>query len=105
MTLETVQALFIDRTLTLSEAELLERSGLTALELHALADAGALPVATVSGEWTYTVECLTVARTASRLRDELALEDTHALAVVLRLTQRVAELQDELAHLRSRRRR
>lgn len=105
MTLETVQALFIDRTLTLSEAELLERSGLTALELHALADAGALPVATVRGTWTYTVECLTVARTASRLRDELALEDTHALAVVLRLTQRVAELQEELAHLRSRRRR
>jgi len=105
MTDETVQALFIDRTITLSEGEVVERSGLTAGELRALADAGALSVAvSQEGRWTYTVECLTVARTASRLRDELALDDTHALAVVLRLTQRIAALHDELAALRARRR-
>ena len=105
MTVDTVHAVFIDRTLTLSEAEIVERSGLTAGELHALADSGALvPAAIVGGTYTYTIECLTVARSASRLRDELALEDTHALAVVLRLTQRLAELQDELGRLRARRR-
>jgi len=105
MTVDTVQALFIDRTLTLSESELVERSGLTAVELHALAESGALvPAASAGSTYTYTIECLTVARTACRLRDELALEDTHALAVVLRLTQRVSELQAELARLRARRR-
>jgi DNA-binding transcriptional MerR regulator len=105
MTEEIVQALFIDRTVTLSEGEVVERSGLTAVELHALADAGALSVAsTHEGRWSYSVECLTVARTASRLRDELALDDTHALAVVLRLTQRIAELQEQIAALRARKR-
>ena len=105
MTLDTVHAVFIDRTVTLSEAEIVERSGLTAVELHALADSGALaPAGSSGGRYTYTIECLTVARTACRLRDELALEDTHALAVVLRLTQRVGELQEELARLRARRR-
>jgi hypothetical protein len=105
MTLDTVQALFIDRTLTLSEAEVVERSGLTALELHALAESGALaPAGSAGGIYTYTIECLTVARTACRLRDELALEEPHALAVVLRLTQRVSDLQTEIVRLRARRR-
>jgi hypothetical protein len=105
MTLDTVHAVFIDRTLTLSEAEVVERSGLTVLELHALADSGALvPADTRGATYTYTVECLAVARTACRLRDELALEDTHALTVVLRLSQRVTALQEELARLRARRR-
>ena len=105
MTQETVQALFIDRSVTLSEDEVVERTGLTAVELRALADAGALSITGREGTWAYSVECLTVARTASRLRDELAIEDTHALAVVLRLTQRIAELQEQLAHIRAARRR
>ena len=105
MTLDTVHAVFIDRTLILTEAEIVERSGLTALELHALAECGALvPAGGGGGTYTYTIECLTVARTASRLRDELAIEDTHALAIVLRLAQRVDALQEELARLRARRR-
>ena len=104
MTDEIVQALFIDHTVTLSEGEVLERSGLTAVELRALAEAGALSASASGGRFSYSVECLTVARTASRLRDELALDDTHALAVVLRLTQRIAELQDQIASLRARRR-
>ena len=106
MTDDTVHALFIDRTITLSEGEIVERSGLSAVELRALADAGALTLASGSeGRWSYTVECLGVARTASRLRDELDIDDTHALAVVLRLTQRIAALQEELVQLRARRRR
>ena len=105
MTQETVQALFIDHTITLSEDEVVERSGLSAVELRALADAGALSRAGgTESAWTYTVQCLTIARTASRLRDELALDDTHALAVVLRLTQRIGALQEEIAQLRARRR-
>src|SRR5215218_8357144 len=97
-----VDALFLDRGATVSEDELLQRSGITGAELHALVDTGALaPASSMSGSWTFTVECLAVARTAYRLRNELDLDDTHALAVVLRLAQRVDELQDELMRLRA----
>ena len=105
MTFESVQALFIDQTVTLTEDEVLERSGLSALELHALADSGALVPAAGAGRVVYSIECLTIARTASRLRDELALEDTHALSVVLRLMQRVSELEAALAQVTAQRRR
>jgi hypothetical protein len=105
MTLESVQAIFIDRTITLTEEEVLERSGLSALELHALADCGVLMPAATAGRVVYSIECLTVARTASRLRDELALEDTHALAVVLRLMQRVSDLESTLTRITAQRRR
>src|SRR3982750_2926344 len=105
MTFESVQAVFIDRAVMLTEDEVLERSGLSALELHALADSGVLAPAAAAGRVVYSIECLTVARTASRLRDELALEDTHALAVVLRLMQRVNELESTLARITAQRRR
>jgi len=96
-----VEAFFLDRRVTVTEDELLQRSGITGAELHALVDSGALaPAGSVAGTWTFTVECLAVARTACRLRDELDLDDTHALAVVLRLAQRVDELQGELMRLR-----
>lgn len=101
MTTDIVQAFYLDRTVTLSRDELVLRSGLTELEIVALVEAGALPPPDPQA-YTFTVDCLTVARTACRLRDELALEDTHALAVVLRLTQRIGELQDELAQMRAR---
>ena len=101
MTHEIVQAFYLDRTVTLSRGELIERSGLSEVELSTLVDAGALPLPDPHA-LTFTVECLSVARTACRLRDELALEDTHALAVVLRLTQRIGELEDQLAQLRAR---
>ena len=101
MKIETVEAFYLDRSVILSEAELAERSGLSQAELRALVDAGAFAPANAQA-WTYTVECLTVARTAHRLREEFALDDMHALAVVMRLTQRLAELQDELARVRAR---
>jgi hypothetical protein len=105
MTLEFVQAIFIDRTVTLTEDEVLERSGLSALELQALADSGVLAPTAAAGRVVYSIDCLAVARTASRLRDELALEDTHALAVVLRLMQRVSELEATLTRITAQRRR
>ena len=80
MTLEIVHAVFMDRTVTLSESDVVERTGLTATELHALADAGALSVvSTAEGIPRYTIECLTVARTAFRLREQLGARG-HACA-------------------------
>jgi hypothetical protein len=101
MNIETVQAFYLDRTVTLTEAEICERSGLTQAELRALVDAGAFAPADTTA-WTYSFECLTAARTAFRLREEFALDDMHALAVVMRLTQRLADLQEELARVRAR---
>jgi hypothetical protein len=101
MTPDIVQAFYLDRTVTLSRDELVLRSGLTDMEITALVEAGALPPSDPHA-YTFTVECLTVARTACRLRDELALDDTHALAVVLRLTQRIGELEEELGQVRAR---
>jgi hypothetical protein len=101
MSADIANAYYLDRTVTLSRTELITRSGLTETELIALVEAGALAAQDVQA-WTFTVECLTVARTACRLRDELALDDTHALAVVLRLTQRIGELEDQLAQVQAR---
>ncbi len=102
---DAVQAYFIDRTVVLTQEELLARSGITGAELEALVDSGALAPRSfaAAAQWTFTVECLGVARNACRLREELALDDTHALAVVLRLAQRVAELQGELTAMHARR--
>ena len=101
MTLEFAQAVYIDDGETITFAQLVERSGLTADELRDLVECGALTdgqagaVATRFGE-----RCILVARTARRLRDEYALEDSHSLAVVVRLTQRIAALEGELRRRR-----
>jgi chaperone modulatory protein CbpM len=101
MSIDTVQAVYFDRSVTLSTAELMQRSGLSEAEVRALVDCGAFaPDDPGAPAWTFTFECLTVARTAHRLREQYALEDTHALALVLRLTQRIDELQATLRRLR-----
>jgi hypothetical protein len=101
MTAEIVQAFYLDRSVTISAAELVERSGLSVDELRDLVDVGAFAPVDARA-WTFTVDCLAIARTAHRLREELALDDTHALALVMRLTQRVSSLEEEIARLRAR---
>lgn len=101
MKTDTVEAVYLDRTVTLTTAELVERSGLTEVEVYTLVECGAVTPAEPQGAtWRFTMECLMVARTAYRLREQYALEDTHALALVLRLTQRIDELEEALRRLR-----
>ena len=101
MTLEFAQAVYIDDGETITFAQLVERSGLAADELRDLVECGAMTddeadaAAARFGE-----RCILVARTARRLRDEYALEDSHSLAVVVRLTQRVDALEAELRRRR-----
>jgi hypothetical protein len=83
----------------MSEDELAARSGLTITEVHMLVECGAL---VGSGAGSFSVQCLAVALRAQRLRDELALEDAHALAVLMRLRQRIADLEAELEAMRAR---
>jgi len=91
---------FLDAGPALTEAELAERSGLDITEVHVLVECGVLTTAAGS---RFSLQCLTVARRARRLREELALDDdAHALALVLRLRQRIGELEAELDAMRAR---
>ncbi|HEX6136768.1 MAG TPA: chaperone modulator CbpM [Casimicrobiaceae bacterium] len=97
MSIETSTALFFDDMGTVSIAELAELSGLTEDELAALVDCGALAPAGEGGaSWTFSASCIVTARTARRLRDDLALDEAHAVALVLRLMQRIEALELEL---------
>lgn len=97
MKIDTVEAFYLDRMVMLTTAELVEHSGLTEVEVVALVECGAVtPSDPQASTWTFSGECLAVARTAVRLREQYALEDTHALALVLLLTQRIAALEDAL---------
>jgi hypothetical protein len=99
MTLEFAQAVYIDDGETITFAQLVERSG----------DGGRAARPGESGDdrgrgrrraARFSEHCILVARTARRLRDEYALEDSHSLAVVVRLTQRIAALEGELRQRR-----
>ena len=100
MNVEIGEATFFDESDLVTLVQLAERSGLSEEELRELIECGAFSPIDVSA-WTFSSHCIIVARTAYRLREELALDDTHALAVVVRLIQRIEALQ---AQLRSERR-
>jgi chaperone modulatory protein CbpM len=99
---ESTSALVLDERGTLTIAQLVEQSGLTEAELHVLVDCGALAPRDVrASAWSFSMRCVTTARTARRLRDDFALDDVHAVAIVLRLRERIEALEQELRHLRS----
>ena len=101
MTLEFAQAVYVDEGETVTFMQLVERSGLTEAELADLVESGALPDAPpVPVEARFSARCIVVAHAARRLRDEYALEDSHSLAVVVRLTQRIQALESELRRRR-----
>jgi MerR HTH family regulatory protein len=81
-----------------------ERSGFSEHELRELIECGALgPRDQATTAWTFSTRAVVVARMASRLREEFALDDTHSVAVVLRLTQRIEILEMQLRTSRNRR--
>lgn len=81
---------------------LAELSGLSDDELRLLTDYGVLEcVEPRTAEPLYRAECVTVARTASRLRHDLDL-GLEGLALVLDLMQRMRRLEAQLEELRAR---
>ena len=97
MTIDTFEAYYLQESDTLTLGELVERTGLSEEELRELAEVGAFPPPDPAARgWTFTSRCVVVARTARQLREEYALDDTHSLAVVVRLTQRIEALEREL---------
>ncbi len=102
MTIEWVHAVFLDDAGALSLSQLTEMSGLNEAELRALVECGAL-VPRSAGAESFDADCVVVARTAHRLREEFALDDAHSVAVLLRFVQRIEELEREIDALRARR--
>jgi chaperone modulatory protein CbpM len=99
---ETTAALVLDETGAISIAQLAEQSGLSEPELQMLVDCGALaPRDTGAATWMFSARCIVTARTARRLRDDFALEDAHAVAIMLRLRERIDALEQELRQLRA----
>lgn len=94
--IESSTALVLDDTGTLTVAELVRQSGLSEDELAVLVDCGALEPRAGGAAWRFSAQCVVTARTARRLRDDFALDDTHALAILMRLMQRIEALEAEL---------
>lgn len=101
--IESSTALFLDETGAMSIAQLVEQSGLSEDELQVLVDCGALePRDAAAQAWSFSARCIVTARAARRLRDDFALDDVHAVAVVLRFMQRVEALERQLRELKAR---
>ena len=97
MNIESTTAVFLDETGAVSITQLVERSGLTEAELQALVDCGALePSEAAAGGLHFSSRCVIAARTARRLRDDFALDDAHAVALLLRFMQRIEALERRL---------
>jgi|SRR5690242_7500809 chaperone modulatory protein CbpM len=102
-TIETTTALFLDDDGSVTAAQLVEQTGLTPHEVELLIECGAIaPRDFAASMWTFSARCVVTARSARRLRDEFALDDAHAVAILLRFLQRIETLEGELLALRRR---
>jgi chaperone modulatory protein CbpM len=100
MSLET-EVLWLDEHRIVSLRELIEFSGLREAELLELVHTGVLPAHDLPGQgYQFSARVVTLARTASRLRDDLEL-DTRAVGVALKLLERVRDLEQEITRLRA----
>ena len=101
MKIEVTEALWFDESREVSLAELAEACGISEAELNELVDCGVLaPIDPQANQWTFRSNCLVAARTAFRLCHDLDL-DPHGLAVVVRLLERINDLERELRHVRA----
>ncbi len=103
MRIELSEVVWLDEQREVTLGELAELSGLSETELRELADSGAIaPVNPDADAPTqiFGANCVVVARTASRLRNDFEL-DTRGLAVALALLDRVRALETELRDLRA----
>ena len=102
MKVELTEAVWLDDRGVVTLVELSECSGLSESELRELVEIGALePLDADASDWGFGAKCIVAARAASRLRKDFEL-DTHGLAVVLSLLERVQELETELQRLHAR---
>ena len=102
MTGEFCDALWPDERVNMPLRTLAEYSGLSESELTQLIDCGALaPRVEGSGQHLFSMRCVSIARTARRLRDDFELEP-HGVAVLLAYLDRIRELESQLRALQAR---
>jgi chaperone modulatory protein CbpM len=101
MRIETLEARWLDEQQRVTLAELAEVSGLPEALLAELVETGALvPAETRAEGWTFSSTCVSVVRSAGRLRNDFDL-DTGGLSLALRLLERIEMLEDEIRQLRA----
>ena len=100
MNSEITEALCLNETIEVSCSELLSISGLSADELQELVDSGVLVPTAPQQPWTFSGNCISSVRAASRLRDDFEL-DRNALALTLLMLERIRQLESELREFRS----
>lgn len=100
MRIEITEAMWLDARHPLTLAELAELSGLSQDDLRQLIELEALSPSNDAAETMFGADCLDLARTACRLRDDLEL-DAGALALVLRLLERIRGLEAEMRALQA----
>ena len=100
MRIEISEALWLDAGHELTLAEVAALSGLSQDLLRQLVELDALSAHNDAGT-TFGADCLDIARTACRLHHDFEL-DAGALAVVLRLLERVRDLEAEMRALQAR---
>jgi len=81
--------------------DLADLSGLSEAELLELVEYGALtPADETAGQWVFSVQSITVARTAHRLREDFELEP-HGVSLLLAYLDRIRDLEAQLRSLRA----
>jgi hypothetical protein len=100
---ELVDALFIDEAHRYTLTEVVRVTGLAPADVTVLVECGAIvPQDRAAAQWTFSAWSVDVARRARTLRDEFAIDDVHAVAVIVRFEQRMRRLEREIAVLRAR---
>lgn len=105
MSIEITESIWLNTTESCTLEQLLETSGLTRSDLLDLIDLGVIEPANQDPDhYLFRADCIVIARTARRLRDDFEL-DVPGLALALNLLQRIDELEEELTRAPLKRRR
>ena len=102
MRAELAEAAWLEQGPDLGLEELAQLSGLPREVLEDLVDCGVLAPSTTAPparhQWRFAGDCVATVRTASRLRGDFDL-DANALALVMRLFDRIHDLEFQLKKL------
>jgi chaperone modulatory protein CbpM len=101
MRAELADLVWLDEHHEVSLVDLARLSGLSEAEVIELVECGAIARGgTATGPGNFRAECVVVARTACRLRNDFEL-DAQGLALVLTLLERVRDLEARVRELRA----
>lgn len=101
VTVSIAESVWLNESDICSLAHIVDVSGLAERDILDLVETGILePTNDDPSNYFFRVDCIVVARTARRLRDDFEL-NPDGLALALNLMRRVSQLEKELAGMRS----